>query len=313
MRAEMVRGKLPSDAPLVTIGITCFDAALTIRRAVLSAVVQDWPNTEIIVVDDCSTDDSWQILETLAGQYPMKLIKNEQNKGVATARNTLLEAAQGEFIAYFDDDDESYPQRLTKQWRRIVDYESRHNAEFVLCTAVRNVAIGDKIDHRSTALGQVAPEPHGTMVADYFLGLYQPKTVSWGLFGTCVLMARVSALRELGGFDPQFRRRAEWDMAISGAFRGAHFIAVDEPLIVQHKTQGRDKSGDVPLRYALMLRKKYKNYLSYRKMYLASCALALANFHRRKGRFLSSLVYTFLAYISSTVFIWRRLTGKRGG
>ena len=60
MRSD--NSRLGSDAPLITIGVTCFDAASTIRRVVLSAVLQDWPNTEIIVVDDCSTDNSWQIL-----------------------------------------------------------------------------------------------------------------------------------------------------------------------------------------------------------------------------------------------------------
>jgi glycosyltransferase involved in cell wall biosynthesis len=304
--------RLHSDAPLITIGITCFDAASTIRRAVLSAIQQDWPKKEIIVVDDCSADNSWQILEALAEQHPIKLIRHERNRGVASARNTLIEAARGEFIAYFDDDDESYPQRLIKQWSRIVDYESRHNTEFVLCTAVRNVAIGGKIDHLSTALGQAAPEPNGAIVADYVLGVCRPKGVAWGLFGTCVLMARTSALRELGGFDPRFRRRAEWDLAVRAALRGADFIAVDEPLIIQNKTQGDDKSGKVPLAYALMLRKKYKDYLSERKCYWASCAMAMSHFHRRKGSLWKSGAYAFLACVSSPVFVWRRVAAKLG-
>ena len=44
--------------PLITIGITCFNAEKTIERALLSAINQDWPNFEIIVVDDASTDSS---------------------------------------------------------------------------------------------------------------------------------------------------------------------------------------------------------------------------------------------------------------
>ena len=293
--------------PLITIGITCFDASSTIDRAILSAVRQEWSNKEIIVVDDCSQDNSWQTLERLAEEHSVTLIRHARNKGVAAARNTLLAAAQGEFIAYFDDDDESYPQRLTKQWRRMVDYESQHHCEFVLCTAVRHVAINGKIDHQSTALGQAAPEPRGEMVADYFLGLDQKKGIAWGLFGTCALMARVSAIRKLGGFDPRFRRRAEWDLAVRAAFRGAHFIAVNEPLIIQNKTRSDDKGGAIPLKYAMMLRQKYKDYLSKRKLYLASNAMAMSDFHKHKGRILLSWAYAALACVSSPVFLWHKL------
>ena len=48
----------------------------------------------------------------------------ERNRGVAEARNTLLAQARGAFIAFFDDDDESAPDRLEQQYRRIVEYES---------------------------------------------------------------------------------------------------------------------------------------------------------------------------------------------
>jgi glycosyltransferase involved in cell wall biosynthesis len=226
--------------------------------------------------------------------------------GVAAARNTLLATAQGEFIAYFDDDDESYPQRLAKQWKRIVDYEGRHHCELVLCTAVRHVAINGKIDHQSTALGQAAPEPFGEMVADYFLGLAKQKGIAWGLFGTCTLMARVAAIKQLGGFDRQFRRRAEWDLAVRAAFRGAHFIAVDEPLILQNKTRGDDKAGAVPLKYALMLRQKYKDYLTERRVYFASKAMAISDFHKHKGRFFLGAAYALLACVSSPAFLWQK-------
>ena len=51
-----------SSLPLITIGITCYNAEKTIRRAVDSALSQDWPNYEVIVVDDGSTDNSLKIL-----------------------------------------------------------------------------------------------------------------------------------------------------------------------------------------------------------------------------------------------------------
>jgi glycosyltransferase involved in cell wall biosynthesis len=275
----------------------------------MSAIRQDWPRKEIIAVDDASTDGSWPILEELAKQHQIVLLRHEHNKGVACARNTLLGAAQGEFIAYFDDDDESYPHRLSKQWERIAEYRRGHGCEQVFCTAVRNIAINGQIHHQSTALGQKPPEPYGKMVADYLLGIGQEK-VPGGLFGTCVLMANVSLLRELGGFDLRFRRCAEWDLAVRGAFWGVHFIAVDEPLIVQHKTRGAEKAGSMPLRYSLLLREKHKEYLKGRRLYWASRAMARSNFHGNKGRIWKSRGYTLLACLISPRFFYGKLARK---
>jgi len=293
--------------PTITIGITCFNASNTIRRAIVSALQQDWVKTQIIVVDDCSTDGSWRILQVLAKEHDIEIIRHAKNYGVAAARNTLLKHAQGEFIAYFDDDDESYPERLRQQWSRIVEYERDHNCEYVLCTAVRSVAINGKIVHQSSALGQNAPEPSGQIVADHFLGIAQRRRVAWGLFGTCVLMARVAGLRKLGGFDPEFRRCAEWDLAIRAGFRGAHFIAVNEPLIIQHKTQGAEKAGTMPLQYALLLREKHKSYLIKRKAYLGSRAMARAQFHGGKGKYWKARAYAVLAYLSSPSILVQKL------
>ena len=98
---------------LVTIGITCFNAEETIKRAIRSALGQDWQNIEILVVDDCSTDSSVEIItKAITNDSRARLIKHVKNCGPAGARNTILDQACGEFIAFFDDDDESMPGRI---------------------------------------------------------------------------------------------------------------------------------------------------------------------------------------------------------
>tara|TARA_B100000401_G_C52324946_1_gene493656 strand:+ start:270 stop:584 length:315 start_codon:yes stop_codon:yes gene_type:complete len=99
--------------PLITIGITCFNAEKTLERALLGALNQDWPNFEIIVVDDASTDSSKVILK----KYELK-IKNISiyyqtvNKGCANSRNIVISKAKGKFISFFDDDDFSRSDRI---------------------------------------------------------------------------------------------------------------------------------------------------------------------------------------------------------
>jgi len=134
------RDDMGGQAPLITAGLTCFNAHDTIVRAVKGALAQTWPNFEILVVDDCSTDGSWVVLEQLAREHSeVRLIRHERNRGFPAALNTLVQHAHGEFVAFFDDDDESVPDRLATQVDRIVSYEAARDAQLVLCYSSRNV------------------------------------------------------------------------------------------------------------------------------------------------------------------------------
>ena len=308
--------KSVAGAPLITVGITCFNAANTISRAVLSAIRQDWPDKEIIVVDDSSNDESVAVVEELCTQFPeVRLIRHERNRGYAGSLNTIIKEAKGEFIAIFDDDDESVPRRLRAQWSRITSYERAQKCKLILCYANRKVIKSGQSspDHVANAIGRQSPEPHGIAVADYLFGCAYDRRFVWGMFGSCTLMARRETLVAIGGFDETFRRCAEWDMAIHAAFRGAHFIAVDEPLISQYKTGGADKSGIIPLIYSIRLRQKHKDYLVKRRFYWASLAMARSNFHGNKGRLLKSRAYAFLAGLLSPAVLGQRIAGKLGG
>src|SRR5262249_1773908 len=135
-----LRGTASVTSPLITIGITCYNAADTIARAMHSALRQDWPCFEVIIVDDRSTDGSVRIIEEFISREPRaRLIVHERNTGVAAARNTIVDNARGDFVAYFDDDDVSVPDRLRAQWRRLIDYERAAHARLVFCYANRNV------------------------------------------------------------------------------------------------------------------------------------------------------------------------------
>lgn len=300
-----------NNTALITIGITCHNAADTIVRAVRSALAQEWPAVEVIAVDDCSTDDSWFLLQEVArSDDRVRVIRHERNRGYPGALNTIVANARGEFIAIFDDDDDNVPDRLAAQHRRIIAYEQQTGADLVFCYANRNVVKGGQTrpDHVALAIGRSAPEPHGPAVADYILALDADPRFVWGMFGSCTLMARRRTFRAVGDFDEAFRRCAEWDMAIRAAFKGAHFIAVDRPLITQYKTPSADKSGAVPLKYALMLRDKHRAYLEERRLYHASRAMARSNFHGNKKRVWKSRLYRLLALLLGPSLMQTKLT-----
>lgn len=300
----------------ITVGITCHNASDTIARAVESALAQDWPELEVVAVDDCSTDGSWDILSELAAREPrLKVVRHEVNKGYPTALNTILAHASGEFLAIFDDDDDNVADRLKAQVERISGYEAATGASLVLCYSNRGVVKNGQTapDHIARAIGRTGPEPHGSEVADYILGIGATPDRVWGMFGSCTLMARKSTFAAIGPFDAEFRRCAEWDMAIRAAQMGAHFIAVDRPLITQYKTQSADKAGTKPLHYALMLRDKHRDYLDSKGLYLASRMFARSNFWGNKKRLLKSRFYRALGYVLAPQLIPAYLKRRSGG
>lgn len=306
---------MPNNFPKISIGITCFNAETTILRAVSSAINQSWPNKEIIVVDDCSNDESFYLLQELCLDHPeIKLVRHVKNGGFPSALNSILRVATGEFIAFFDDDDVSKPHRLTAQFNRIRSYENTHNTRNVLCYSNRDVVRANEAfpSHITLAIGRTQPEPYGEMVANYLFTLVGPYPFTWGQFGSCTLMARVSLFTTLEGFDTEFRRCAEWDLAVRAAFLGAHFIAVNESLITQNLTMGvgLEKTGKTPLKFAVQLRRKHKKFLLSRGIYFASLAQAYARYHYSRREFWRHRFYTLLACALAPRFVAPSIIGK---
>jgi succinoglycan biosynthesis protein ExoO len=97
----------------VSVLIPAFNVAYCIGTAIESALAQSLPPTEIIVVDDASTDGTADVVTAIAKNHPtVKLIRKSVNEGVAAARNTGIEAATADWIAILDADDRYLPDRL---------------------------------------------------------------------------------------------------------------------------------------------------------------------------------------------------------
>jgi glycosyltransferase involved in cell wall biosynthesis len=294
--------------PVITVGITCYNARQSIRRAVEGALRQTWSAREIIVVDDASVDGGDQVLRSLERAHPdVRVIRHEVNRGFPSALNTLLEEARGTFIALFDDDDESAPDRLVRQYRRITSYEASHPGAAVLCYSNRTVVppASPAPECARLGIGRHPPEPSGPVVADYVLGLMKDDgRHCWGMFGSCTLMGRTETFRGFGGFDHRFRRCAELDLAVRAALGGAHFISVDAPLVTQHLTPSAHKNN-ADLEYRLLLLEKHKSYLKQKSAYVGARCYMHAQFNR--GRHWRWRLW----YLAALVFFPWRVSRER--
>jgi glycosyltransferase involved in cell wall biosynthesis len=283
------------DLPLITIGLTCFNAEETIRRAVESAIAQTWPHREVLVVDDGSSDGSRAVLAELEQAHDaVRVVLHDANRGFPAAVNTIVANAKGVFIAFFDDDDASVTSRLAEQYERIAGYETDHPGAPVLCYSNRTLVseTSGAAPRERRGIGRKAPEPHGPMVADFVLGLLKDdEHHQWGMFGSCTLMARSELIRDLDGFDVAFRRGAELDFAVRAAMHGVHFLSVDKPLITQFATQSADKAGNADLTARLHLLEKHRPYLKSKGAYLGAKCNMRAQHYCGKGRWWWRLWY----------------------
>ena len=100
---------------LVSIVMPSYNTAKYIEESINSVLNQTHSNWELIIVDDCSTDNTDEILSKYVDDKRIIYIKNEKNSGAAVSRNRALREAKGKWIAFLDSDDLWEPTKLEKQ------------------------------------------------------------------------------------------------------------------------------------------------------------------------------------------------------
>lgn len=285
----------------VSIGMTAFNAADSLPRAVGSALAQDWPDTEILIVDDVSTDETPRVLEELCRAHPgrIRTFRNAENLGVAGCRNVLIRQATGVFLAFFDDDDISDPSRITRQVQRILDYERDFACGApVICHTARHQTYPDGRVRIEATLGvrEGAVAPNGPNVAAHILFNHPLPGDDYGSMATCSQMARRAVYEQAGGFDPDFRRSSDTELNIRLARAGAHFAGISDPLVSQTMTYGTDKRIQAERLYALKFYQKHADFLRMHGRGDFDQAWLIVKYdylQGKTGRFVSGLMRVF--------------------
>jgi glycosyltransferase involved in cell wall biosynthesis len=245
--------------PLISIGITCFNAIDTIDRAIASALNQDWSNIEIIIVDDGSFDGtSDHLRKKWLANDQIRVIFNQNNLGVGGTRNIIIKNVKGDFLAFFDDDDESLPDRIRLQYQRITEFEKDTGAFLIGCYASRLQIFSNGITrHESTLGSNLGNEPSGNEIMDLIL-LGKPIPLNQGSCATCSLMARMEVFEILNGFDSKLLRGEDTDFNLRLGQVSGFLIGVEKVLVNQHMTSAADKSPEQEYQNALLFYEKHK-------------------------------------------------------
>ena len=100
---------------LVSIIMPSYNTAKYIGESIKSVQAQTYTDWELIIADDCSTDNTDDIIKEYLSDERIKYLKNEKNSGAAVSRNYALREAKGKWIAFLDSDDTWHPEKLEKQ------------------------------------------------------------------------------------------------------------------------------------------------------------------------------------------------------
>ncbi|OHB71784.1 MAG: hypothetical protein A2V70_04540 [Planctomycetes bacterium RBG_13_63_9] len=199
--------------------IPAYNSAALLPDAIASVRAQHWPDLEIIVVDDGSSDHTPEVLQRLAGT-DMRCIR-QTNTGPAAARNTGILAARGQWVAFLDADDLWLPGKLATQFDAIA-----HHTE---------AGFSYTDDRQRYANGEEHERIVGVTGRRLFTELL------WGnhLCTPTVIVHR-DCFDQVGLFDPKLRTGEDWDMwlRLSARFEGLY---VPRPLSLIRKTANPQK------------------------------------------------------------------------
>ena len=117
--------------PLVSVIMPAYNASKYIEQAIESVLGQTMEDLELVIIDDCSTDNTYE----KAKRYEEKdnrvlVLRNQKNSGVARTRNVGFEKSRGEYIALLDSDDVWHPQKIEKQ----IEIVKEKKADIVYCS-----------------------------------------------------------------------------------------------------------------------------------------------------------------------------------
>jgi len=257
--------------PAVTVIIPVFNRRRLLRRAIQSVISQSFPNFEIIVVDDCSSENVVGVVNAF-NDSRITYIRHHSNRGGSAARNTGIRHAQGKYVAFLDSDDRWLPRKLERQ----VDLlEQRDESVGVVYT-------GTFIETDGTLQQGRVPGVKGNIYPKQIWGDHVSETSTW--------LVRKKCFSTAGTFDEQLPARQDYDMTLRLS-QQYKYEFIREPCVVIHRDASGRISSDVEKRIAgsLMVLAKIEEQIRdqrpyLRRMLVARHLYAIARFCQKSGQ-----------------------------
>ena len=300
--------------PLVSIIIPTHNCLEYLPKAISSIFQQRINNIEIIVIDDNSSDDTWQWLQHQKEIYPQIRPYRLHGVGSARARNFALKRVKADLIAFLDADDYWHKNKLIKQYRF-----HRDNPNVVLSFTNYHHTTPEKTD-----LGECFQYwPHFKKLVnnnDDFCFLEQPTEhiYSENIIGTSCVMIKTKTYKLLGGFDNQLKSAEDWDLWLRFSKFGK--VGFCNEQLMEYLVRPGSKTSNRLRRLDQMqvIMKRYRSYVrrhnvwsvfqangrlevGYAEHFAEQEQFAQAFWHQLKGFILNPSIRNLRA---SAAFIW---------
>jgi glycosyltransferase involved in cell wall biosynthesis len=202
--------------PLVSVVIPTYNRAGLLKRAVKSVLNQTYSNFELIIVDDCSTDDT----ETVAKSFRdsrIRYIRHKKNQGAPAARNNGILASKAQYIAFQDSDDEWLPTKLEKQ---VNSFSFAPHDLGVVYTSFWLIDQGKKT---------LIPAPDIKKTE----GKIYTELLKKNFVNTPTALVRKECFEKVGMFE-NIPRLQDWELWLRLS-KHYHFKHLNEPLVIAHR------------------------------------------------------------------------------
>lgn len=200
--------------PRVSVIIPTYNRVVLVQKAIDSVFSQSYPEIEVIVVDDGSTDGTGKALDSRYGQQLHYIW--QANQGESIARNRGIDAASGDYLAFLDSDDLWLPMKIERQVEAL---ERLQDVAIIGCQA-HLIDFDDNLIDAVTLYADTQAES---------LTL-EPLLFANTFGGGSVALARSHLVRQIGGFDPAIRFGEDWDMWLRVLIQGGKLARIPEPL-----------------------------------------------------------------------------------
>ena len=212
-------------APLITVIMPCFNAAVHVLAGMGSVLAQTWRDIELLVIDNASTDDTVRAVESV--KDPRVRLLRESKRGVSAARNLGIARARGRFIAFLDSDDSWATDCLEKLHAALAAVPS---AGLAYC-GWQNVGLGGRRGEPYVPPDYEGPDKLARILPD----------CPWPIHAA---LTRTEAVREAGGFDERFAYAEDFGLWLRIA--AAHpIVRVPEVLAFYHHHDGPRATRDL--------------------------------------------------------------------
>ncbi len=307
--------------PLISIIIPTHNCLEYLPKAIKSIFDQRLNYIEILVIDDNSSDGTWEWLQAQKVMHPQIRPYRLKGIGSARARNFALKRVKSEYIAFLDADDYWHPNKLLKQYRF-----HRDNPNIVLSftnyhhTTPENTDLGDCF--------QYWPHFNKLVKGDsefHYLDQPTEKIYSENVIGTSCVMIKTKTYKLLGGFDNKLKSAEDWDLWLRFSKYGKVGFCNDQLMEYLVRPGSKTSNRLRRLDQMRLIMKRHRNYVRNRNIWSVLQAdgrleVGYAEHYAEQKEFLNASWHQFKGFVfnpsfrnfkASVAFVWHGIQQQR--